>query len=63
MLKTDEQIKFQSMQYVKIDKNVIQELGKFLNLRAGTYLLDLMSKDDIYAMVKRHIQQGAGLKI
>ncbi len=61
--KTSQAGQSQPMQYVKIDKNVIQELGKFLNLRAGTYLLDLMSKDDIYAMVKRHIQQGAGLKI
>lgn len=36
---------------VKIDRFIVREIGKYVNLLAGTYILDVLDKDEIYAKV------------
>lgn len=45
-------------QGISVDRNVVRELGKYMNLLAGTYLLDMLSKDDIYAKAMSKLMQG-----
>lgn len=47
---------------VKIDKIIIQEIGKYMNLLSGTYLLDLFDENEIYDLVKKRIMKMAHAK-
>ena len=40
---------------VKIGKVIIQEIGKYINLVSGTYLLDIYDENEIYNIVQKHI--------
>lgn len=42
---------------VKIDKAVIQDMGRYMNLLAGTYLVDQFDQSKIYNMTQKHIQK------
>lgn len=44
---------------VHIDKSVIKDLGKYLNLLSGTYLLDMFEENKIYDIAYNHIRKFA----
>ena len=45
---------------IRINKAVIQDVGKYLNFRAGTYLLDLFTKEKICAIVQKRLMKKWG---
>jgi len=40
---------------IKVDRYLVRDIGKYINLLAGTYILDAMKKDEIYEKVKKKI--------
>ncbi len=42
---------------VHIDKSVIKDLGKYLNLLSGTYLLDMFEENKIYDIAYNHMRK------
>lgn len=40
---------------VKIDRETVRDLGKYVNLISGTYVLDMMSREDIYSKIRKHL--------
>ena len=40
---------------VKIDRFIVREIGKYVNLLAGTYILDVLDKEEIYAKVRKKL--------
>ena len=42
---------------IKIEKSIIQDLGKYMNLLSGTYLLDQFDQSKIYEMAQKHIRK------
>ena len=40
---------------IKIDRFVVREVGKYLNLLAGTYILDTMEAEEIYNKVRKKL--------
>lgn len=40
---------------VKVDRYLVRSISKYVNLLAGTYILDAMDKDEIYEKVKKKI--------
>lgn len=47
---------------ININKEIIQDLGKYLNLLSGTYLLDMYEEQKIYDIVYKHICKFADMK-
>lgn len=45
---------------IRINKAIIQDVGKYLNFRAGTYLLDLFTKEKICAIVQKRLMKKWG---
>ena len=43
---------------IKIDRDVVRETGKYINLLAGTYILDMLSKEDIYNKVVEKLESA-----
>ena len=46
---------------VHIEKIAIQKTGQFMNMKAGTYLLDIYSEKEIHDMVQRFIRKLNGI--
>ena len=40
---------------VMINRDVVREMSKYVNLLAGTYLLDALSKEEIYEKIQRKL--------
>lgn len=40
---------------IKVDRYMVRNISKYVNLLAGTYILDAMEKDEIYKKVKKKI--------
>lgn len=41
---------------IKITENTVRNVGKYLNLLSGTYMIDLFAKDEIYAKVLNRLE-------
>lgn len=46
---------------VHIKKEDIQKTGQYMNMKAGTYLLDILTEQEIHDMVQRFIQKRHGI--
>lgn len=40
----------------RIDRYVVREIGKYVNLLAGTYILDILKSEEIYAKVRKKLE-------
>ena len=40
---------------IKIDRYVVRDIGKYVNLLAGTYLLDTFTKEEVYEKIKKKL--------
>lgn len=40
---------------IKIDRYVVREIAKYVNLLAGTYILDVLDKEEIFAKVRKKL--------
>lgn len=58
-LEEADKIPLEERKGVHIHKIIIQDLGKYLNLLSGTYLLDMYDEQKMYDIVCKHIRKAA----
>ena len=44
---------------IAIDREKVREIGKYVNLLAGTYLLDALESEDIYNKISKKLGMGS----